>query len=476
MNWQTIRHTTCAVAATLLLAACTEADSDPTPAGMAAVEIHLVAPYHMTTRATGDPLDPVADVELIHDYRVAFVDGDGVVEELVSGDAHGAEDDTFRFLLPPGQYTVYGFANLTPAQWTAIGIAKGEALPDLTTKTLPTTNGWTQNIPMTSHAGGQTITVREAENQSFEVEIVRAMAKIEMQFSNLSTQQMDIVGYEIYPLTTTAVSLLEPADEATIATADATAYTVDLSAAPIVLKSNETKSAYVYVNETNATATAIHNQYSIRLKTVRHRDATTEVVDYRYGFTVNKETSGPISTEADARTVDGFTYIHRNDWIRLPIAFTDWAFRIEALPFPPIAGFQSRVEAADALSITFNTGGYIFLRPMFRKNSDAEGVWRSFDDSDVVFRLPAAYTDVTATHAECIDNETGTGIILNGDLDIFELKAGSDDQYALLERQTSGDIVGYLTNEARYGMVTVTLKIRLDGFDYQFNYNIIKKN
>ena len=57
--------------------------------------------------------------------------------------------------------------------------------------------------------------------------------------------------------------------------------------------------------------------------------------------------------------------------------------------------------------------------------------------------------------------------MLKGDLDIFE------QRFVKLE---SGDIVGKLTNTEMVGMVTVTLKIKLDGFPYQFNYNIYLDN
>ena len=444
--------------AILMLSACSEAD-DQVPDGMARVEVHLSAPYQRATRATGDWLDPVSSKELIHDYWVVFVNQSGIVKELVSGSCgiDGKEEDTFRFFLPPGTYTVYAFANL---DFNSLNIRKGAALPsDLKTKKLATTNGWTDDIPMSNNVNGQTVTVAEVENQSFEVELVRAMAKIELDFENLSGQQIDILGYEIYPLTKTNVSLFEPAQPKNIATTDSVAYTVDLSETAITLTPinsetghGGTGTTWCYVNETNATATATHNQYSIRLKVRRNMS----VEEYRYGFTVNSASSG-------------FDYIRRNDWIKLPILFRDWSFRVETLPFPPIAGFQSRVVSADALSITFNTGGYIFLRPMFRKDTDPEGIWRSFDDSDVVFKLVSSYTINTTTGAaECVDSETDTGLILTGDLQIFE--AG---QY--FSQLPSGDIVGKLDNaEGKTGQVTITLKVRLEGLEYEFDYNIFK--
>lgn len=446
--------------AVLAMGSCSESD-DPRSDGMTRVEIHLSAPYQRATRATGDWLDPVSSKEKIHDYWVVFVNQSGVVADLIAGSCgtDGKEEDTFRFMVPPGTYTVYAFANL---DFSALNIRKGAALPtDLKTKKLATTNGWNADIPMSNNVNGQTVTVAEVENQSFEVELVRALAKIQLDFENLSEQQIDILGYEIYPLTKTNVSLFEPAQPSDIATTDSVAYTHDLSEAPIVLtpinpetEHGGTGTTWCYVNETNATATATHNQYSIRLKVRRNMTVT----EYRYGFTVNRASSG-------------FDYIRRNDWIKLPILFRDWSFRVETLPFPPIAGFQSRVVSADALSITFNTGGYIFLRPMFRKDTDTEGDWRSFDDSDVVFKLTGNYTiNPTTGAAESIDSETGTGIIISGDIHIFE-----EGQY--FSQLPSGDIVGKLDNaEGKTGQVTVTLKIKLEGLEYQFDYNIFKVN
>ena len=239
---------------------------------------------------------------------------------------------------------------------------------------------------------------------------------------------------------------------------DTIAWPVSL-ATPLSLSPNGGNgSTWLYVNETNATASAVANQYSLRFKVRRNG----QYEEYRYGFTVNH-------TTIDDDGTTGFTYIRRNDWIKIPITFCDWIFRIEALPFPPIAGFQSRVVTADALSITFNTGGYIVLHPAFRKNSDTAGMWRSFDDSSVVFSLGDGswVTGNDGRYAECIDSETGTGMTMEGDLNIFE------DKFFQLP---SGDIIGQLTNDDnQYGEVTITMKVLLEGFAYQFVYTIIKQ-
>lgn len=484
-----------ALATILGLSACSSEDSiNQVPEGMVQVQIRLSARYLGATRATGDWLSPTDSKEKIHEYWVAFVNSNNIVEELVHGDALGAEEHAFRFTLPPGAYTAFAFANLPEeAPFSSLNIVKGEAMPDMTDVKLPTKNGWDKNIPMTSRTGGQAVTVAEVENQSFEVELIRTMAKLEITFINDSQQQMDIVGYEVFPLTETNVSILEPATPEDIPNKDTISYKVEFDT-PVVLNAKnpedttvdpDSKTFFLYVNETNSTATATKNQYSIRVLAKRHRADGEAVEEMRYGFTVNSQTSG---SAWKTGTTNGFDYIRRNDWIKIPIVFTDWTFRIEALPFPPIAGFQARVLSADALSITFSSGGYIFLRPMFRNNRDPEGVWRGFDDSDVTFVLPGepyvvngsvaeeleitdenvyGWTTPATGVAESIDPDTGTGLVITGDLAILEQR---------FVQLASGDIVGKLTNNKIAGMITITIKLQLDGFATQFNYNIYEDN
>ena len=106
------------------LSACNE-PSDSIPAGMGQVEIFLTAPYNKATRASGDLLDPVSDYELIHDYWVVFVNDNSnsdnykKVEEIARGTAGGAEEHSFKFFLPSGNYRAYAFANLPETEYTS---------------------------------------------------------------------------------------------------------------------------------------------------------------------------------------------------------------------------------------------------------------------------------------------------------------------------------------------------------------------
>ena len=92
--------------------------------------------------------------------------------------------------------------------------------------------------------------------------------------------------------------------------------------------------------------------------------------------------------------------------------------------------------------------------------------------------MPSASPSTPADTSSCapysaktlIQRAIGTGIIISGDIHIFE-----EGQY--FSQLPSGDIVGKLDNaEGKTGQVTVTLKIKLEGLEYQFDYNIFKVN
>lgn len=501
---------------TAALTACQQEDdmstTDPIPEGKGRVTMTIKArrPAPATRAETGNWLDPVDSKERIHDYKVVFVNSSNEVVEMVSNtvDAQdGVEQDEFRFHLAPGNYTVYGFANLSAEQWAATGItepvksANGEVTAvgnfpaNFAQRTINTTNGWNTNIPMTSRTDGQQITVVAGENQNFAVEVVRTMAKMQFDLTNKSGQKIEILGYEIYPLTTTNVLLTEPATLDNIHYTDTTSYQVTL-ADPLVLEATTGSGTLTtYINESNATATGVENQYSIRLKAKRYLAEGVETTEYRYGFTVN-------------HAAGGFTYICRNDWIKIPIEFGDWSFRIEALQFVPIAGYQTTVVSADALSAVFRTGGNICVRPMVRKNTDPEGVWRSIFDSEVEFNLPLNPDGSIMYHPvgnmkqkdngetnpnkhkaynfydryEAL-NEDGTGMVLTGDTWLMKYNQIQPQEYQeeegtpfinLFEQLVTGDFVGSLVNEDYVeGTLTLTLYVKLEGRLYSFSYNIV---
>ena len=312
---------------------------------------------------------------------------------------------------------------------------------DRNTLTLP--NGTAANIPM---SGKQTVTVTEGYNQPFEVEVVRTMAKVEFLFSNLCEAD-DIEVQEIVfdPLTTSPVYLL-PQEvvnpsfgyDAALSMPTGTtagAYTIDLSAAPISLTHGQaavSTSHICYVNETDFSKTPVQNEYLVRVKVKR---ASAEKPEYRYALTTKSWTEGDVTQY--------MRNINRNDWIKIPIKFTDYLLRVEALSYTPIGGYPAhQVDADDDHTTRFSTGGTFCISCHLKKYGTAS--WMRLNEYPVT-----SYTITTA--GDDIFTDGGTPSLVS-----------------------TGEIIGNL-DDSQHGTATVTLTAPInDGtlIDVPFTYHI----
>ena len=88
-----------------------------------------------------------------------------------------------------------------------------------------------------------------------------------------------------------------------------------------------------------------------------------------FKFTVNIQ-KGAYEARDVVFYVDGFSYINRNDYIRIPVNFTDLtAFNVRITPkfYPPIGGYPALWTedsyTQPVTTITFRTHGYFELTP-----------------------------------------------------------------------------------------------------------------
>ena len=459
-----------AVSATFCACQDDSIEEAPIPEGMGRVKvsIHAVSPNGGTRAATDNYLNPNDPCELIHSYYVVFVNGEngeGTVTEIVSEanrlaaqktiPVDGVERDEFSFITVPGKYKVYGFANLTDAQWLALGIAKGAAFPDNisdVTTTITSTNGTPNgkaydgtktSIAMTSHTGGQSVTVVQGENQPFDVEVVRTMAKLELNFTNNTTQPIQIQGFEMYPLTKSTVPLLEPASVPITNADNIEAHDFASIFTQLDLPASTGKGTRTfYVSETNASSTVIQNEYSLRFKVKRNN----EYEEIRYGFTMNEASSG-------------FTNICRNDWIKIPITFSDWRLRLEVLAFVPIGGYPAAtLDYLDELNAVFSTGGWIVIKPLIEKFTT---------DGTETYELTSSIVKTTdGGSVTADDTKLSTWMTVDYDgVNIFDTAPSL---------QSDGTIIAELSNTKK-GRATVTMELKINGFIYQFKFNITNK-
>jgi hypothetical protein len=231
------------------------------------------------------------------------------------------------------------------------------------------------------------VTTKDTSNKDLILVLWRMMAKMEFDFENESSEQVQVLGVEIDPLSTGVAGsyLLQTVDLSLttnwahgalgMVSPGTTAPWLVEQTVTIPAKSGDTNGTgtlSVYVNETDASYTTLENQLSLRFKVKRGSSSVEEI---RYGYTSPYVGTDPAN--------EGFNVICRNDWIKIPIHLTGWQFRIEAIPFVPIAGYPAVLLSSDALNATFSTGGFIILQPFAEKNHD--GIWRDFSDPEVTF-------------------------------------------------------------------------------------------
>lgn len=150
------------------------------------------------TRATGTPEDPAYDIELIHDWWVAFVDRNGTVRAVVTrpvGLTTYVEEEKIEVDVPTGTYTLYAFANLSQTELntnTGLQFTVGSAYPSgIETAQWQILQHWsnTADLPM---SGKQSVTVTGRANEVFSIEVVRMLAKMDIQFINESVKDITI--------------------------------------------------------------------------------------------------------------------------------------------------------------------------------------------------------------------------------------------------------------------------------------------
>ena len=217
---------------------------------------------------------------------------------------------------------------------------------------------------------------------------------------------------------------------------------------------NGTGTLFFYVNETDATYTAVNNQLSLRFKIQRQNPTTQEWYDdeIRYGVTTHHDLT---ENGVYGGYTGGFNVIRRNDWVHVPIVLTDWQIRVEPLAFVPIAGYPATLLSSDGLTATFSTGGMIALQPFIKKYTDS--TWRDFGNSEVTL------VDISWKNSD--------GTIVSGDNKIVKTDFAYDP--------VTKCIIGELNNGISSGThkTTMTVKVKLgppdSQFDYSFTFNII---
>ncbi|MCM1504118.1 MAG: hypothetical protein NC127_02855 [Muribaculum sp.] len=321
------------------------------------------ASISLRTASPTQSSEPGSPNELINSWWVAFAKSDGTIAAIVEKNAlpSPAERDDVQCQLSRGTYTAYAFANISRSDVQTMTGLTFEVNSKVTESEIKTTlfkfsgnykpNGFTGNIPMT---GIQTIQVTDRVHEPFAIEVVRLYAKIEIEFSSLATDDITVNSIDFEPLCEGPV-LLAPLYNATSAPALLTGssighyYSHSLSSCIVpagTAASAPVKASGLYLRE-------VSDMESTSLKSLN--------------LMLHLTRSG--KSQHLRAIVEGITFINRNDYIVIPIQFTDWAIDPDVKFYPPIGGYpEADIRSqGDDFYVTFGTQGDFSLNMRVRK-------------------------------------------------------------------------------------------------------------
>jgi len=304
--------------------------------------------------------------ELINSWWIAFADQEGVVSAIVSRDASlstAVEREEFNVELPAGTYTAYAFANITPQQLEdeagvsfTVGQAADAGIMSKAWKVMP--NNWSKDKPLPM-SGFKTVSISTKQPAApIEIEVIRMVGKVEFSFSNASQKAITVNSVTLGPLATGAVALLPdysslgdaPVLPDGLGSEDVTyQFTADAAERTLSVGAENAFSDFFYVRESNAADKPSGHFY----------------------VAVNVTREG-LSEERLYALTEELTYINRNDYINIPITFTDYAFDVDILFYPPIGGYPAVMTESrdDAFYATFGTQGKFVIRPLIREATE----------------------------------------------------------------------------------------------------------
>ncbi len=345
----------------LLAASCSENGSptnEPSPAAPVSSRASL------SVKLRGEETSPSAN-ELINSWWIAFADQEGTVSAIVERAASlstAVEREEFNVELPAGTYMAYAFANITQQQLkdeAGVSFTAGQAVDaDIKSKSklwkvMP--NNWDKATPLPM-SGFKTVTISlQQPNPPIEIEVIRMVGKVEFSFSNASQKAITVNSVTLGPLATGAVTLLPDYSS--------------LSSEPVLpggLGSEDVKYQFTAGDAERTLSVGAENAFSDFFY-VRESNAADKPSGHFY-VAVNITREGQSEEQLYALT-DELTYINRNDYINIPITFTDYVFDVDILFYPPIGGYPAVMTESrdDAFYATFGTKGKFVLRPLIRE-------------------------------------------------------------------------------------------------------------
>ena len=379
---------------------------------------------NIVTRATNNDtyVGAIGDNELIKDWWVVFVNPNNIIEKIVSRDSDkntAVKREGFQVELNGGTYTVYTFANIS--RETVEGliprdksleeggylIEEGKSMPDLSKVKFDVNNTSIEGIAngtLVSKLGnvipmsGKVVKTFSAGPQNMDFEVVRMVAKMDFIFKNMCASPVTIKSLRLSPINEGVIPLIpNNTVDAQYSEKDPTilegvaAKTLEfdftnttLYPTSIVLEANSASddskwyTHSFYVRESSA-STHPTKHFKIELSISGRDDKTSEAL-----YTITEKLNG-----------NDFTGFNRNDYIQIPIVFTDYRVGLIADSYAPIGGYPTEITEnnKNEFYCTFAHQGDFMIAPYLNKAKDNSPLYypdfdyeiMSCDDPDEIF-------------------------------------------------------------------------------------------
>lgn len=373
------------------------------------------------TRASWVDTNAAREGEMMHNCFVVIVQNGKIQDIVVKNDfTEEVEQTSLKAKAELGNATFYSFANITPAE---LGITMTTTPAEIESKYYKVEGNTAQlsakGIPMSNK---QTVNIT-SKKQQVDLEVIRMMAKVELNFTNDTGYDLNIKSVKLTDITDNAdnnVSLLpmKDADGKVVPNINAAAtykdYTVSIggTSGTQVKNGGKLKTTF-YVNE----SVARNPKY----------------------FVLSIDTDKGTVTQRIAMTE--WSKIARNDYLIIPVKLVDYRIELEPQVFTGIGVIPELKYDGDRITATFKSYGEFHLKLHVFKRSDNTEL-----------------TNWTVTEVKTLEANPAEA----EDVWIY-------DEEPYFEKRTK-TIEGYISPRKGYAIHQINVKI--DGVSYEIPYRL----
>lgn len=373
------------------------------------------------TRASWVDTNAAQEREMMHNCFVVIVQNDKIQDIVVKNDfTEEVEQTNLKAKAELGSATFYSFANITPAE---LGITMTTTPAEIESKYYKvegnTTTLSAKGIPMSNK---QTVNIT-SKKQQVNLEVIRMMAKVELNFTNDTGYDLSIKSVKLTDITDNAannVSLLPMKDALGNVVPninDAATYkdyTVSIGGTSgTQVKKGGTLQTTFYVNE----SVARNPKY----------------------FVLSINTDKGTVTNRIAMTE--WSKIARNDYLVIPVKLVDYRIELEPQVFTGIGVIPELKYDRDRITATFKSYGEFHLKlHVYKRSNDTE------------------LTNWTVTEVKTLEANPAEA----EDVWIY-------DEEPYFEKRTK-TIEGYISPRKGYAIHQINVKI--DGVSYEIPYRL----